>query len=104
MTSRRQSATTLSTRRGKPRPATAIRLLRGRGPVWQYGSYAGYGAPTRPADGVVIRTGRDWDRAVARLTIQPFRAANSRRRRNVADTTHMIIETTCCTRERARMH
>ena len=57
----------------------------------------------RPADGVAITVGRDFG---ARLSGEQFtlsRAGNSHRRRKVADSKQLIIETTPCTRESMQM-
>jgi len=44
MALRQHSGTKLSIRRGKTRSATATPLLRGRVPIWRYGSCAGCSA------------------------------------------------------------
>jgi hypothetical protein len=61
-------------------------------PVWFERSLQG--ADTlQTADGIAIRMGRDF-------SAWPLAG---RRRRKPADTQHMVIETTHCTRESARM-
>jgi hypothetical protein len=57
----------------------------------------------QPADGIAITVGRGFRARVAGEQFTLSRAEHSHPRRKAADTKHMIIETTSCTRERAGM-
>ena len=68
-------------------------------PVW-FGRWLQGADTLQTADGIALRTARDFS---ARLLAGQYPPATGRRRCKPTHTQHMIVDTTHCTHESARM-